>query len=59
MKTRYGLGDPRAAAVDLMKCFPGSFINSRLELIVHQKTNQYFRLEDCNKGEEHRGTGER
>ena len=52
MKTRYGLGDPKAAAVDLMRCFPGSFINQRLELIVHPRTNQYFLLEDCHTGDD-------
>lgn len=52
MKTRYGLGDPKAAAIGLMRCFPGSFINQRLELIVHPKTNQYFLLEDCHTAEQ-------
>lgn len=52
MMKRYGIGGAKAAAIDLMKCFPGSFINSNLELIIHPKTNQYFRLEDCNNGED-------
>lgn len=52
MIKRYGSGDPKAAAVDLMRCFPGSFINQRLELIVHPRTNQYFLLEDCHTGDD-------
>ena len=55
MKTRYGSGDPKAAAVDLMRCFPGSFINQRLELIVHPRTNQYFLPEDFYKIYQHLG----
>ena len=44
--------DPKAAAVELMRCFPGSFINQRLELIAHRETNQYFALESCHTGED-------
>ena len=32
--------------IQLMKLFPGSFINSDLELILVPKENIYFRLED-------------
>jgi phenylalanyl-tRNA synthetase beta subunit len=35
-----------------MRCFPGSFINSNLELIVHRESNEYFLLNDCNTGED-------
>lgn len=52
MMKKYGIGGAKAAAVDLMRCFPGSFINQRLELIVHPRTNQYFLLEDCHTGDD-------
>lgn len=31
----------------LMSCFPDSFINRQLELILIPKTNTYFSLSDC------------
>lgn len=31
----------------LMNCFPSSFINRQLELILIPKTNTFFRLEGC------------
>lgn len=31
----------------LMNCFPGSYINRRLELILISKTNTFFSLEGC------------
>ena len=44
--------DPKSTAISLMRCFPGSFINSNLELIVHRESNEYFLLADCNTGED-------
>ena len=44
--------NPKSMAIEIMRCFPGSFINSNLELIVHERSNQYFRLEDCVTGED-------
>lgn len=32
---------------NLMKCFPGSFINEHGEFIAHEKANQYFNLSNC------------
>ena len=32
---------------ELMACFPGSYINHNLELILIPKTNTYFKIEDC------------
>lgn len=31
----------------LMDCFPGSYINHNLELILIPRTNTYFQIEDC------------
>ena len=31
----------------LMNCFPGSYINHNLELILIPRTNSYFKIEDC------------
>lgn len=31
----------------LVRSFPESFINGRLEFIANEMANQYFRLEDC------------
>ena len=31
----------------LLKAFPNSYINNALEFIAHEKSNEYFRLEDC------------
>lgn len=31
----------------LLNCFPGSYINRNLELILIPKTNTYFSLKDC------------
>lgn len=30
-----------------MDCFPGSYINHNLELILIPRTNTYFKIEDC------------
>ena len=32
---------------ELMACFPNSYINHNLELILIPKTNTYFKIEDC------------
>ena len=32
---------------ELMACFPDSYINNNLELILIPKTNTYFRIKDC------------
>ncbi|HFI0086136.1 TPA: hypothetical protein ACGORA_001586 [Streptococcus suis] len=32
---------------ELMACFPGSYINQNLELILIPKTNTYFEIEGC------------
>lgn len=32
---------------NLMKCFPGSFINEHAEFIAHRKANEYFLLGNC------------
>ena len=32
---------------ELMACFPNSYINQKLELILIPKTNTYFNIEDC------------
>lgn len=34
-------------AKKLMKCFPGSFINSSGEFIAHRISNSYFNLDIC------------
>lgn len=33
--------------VQLMRCFPGSFINADMEFIAVPETNLYFNLENC------------
>lgn len=33
--------------LDLMKCFPNSFVNYNGEFIAHQKANEYFILKSC------------
>ena len=33
----------------LLRCFPGSFINSNLEFIAEPKKNQYILLEHCDE----------
>lgn len=35
------------AAVNLMRCFPGSFINHNGEFIAHRRANAYFCLAKC------------
>ena len=32
---------------EVMACFPNSYINHNLELILIPKTNTYFKIEDC------------
>jgi hypothetical protein len=34
-------------AMDLMKCFPGSFINHNGEFIAHRRANEYFNFATC------------
>lgn len=34
-------------ALDLMKCFPNSFINQNGEFIAHLEANEYFKLLNC------------
>ena len=36
----------------LMRCFPNSFINAQGEFVADRKTNQYFRLDDCETEED-------
>ena len=33
--------------IDLLKSFPGSFLNQYGEFIAHRETNQYFQLSKC------------
>lgn len=34
-------------AINLMRCFPNSFINHNGEFIAHRQANEYFRLDNC------------
>lgn len=36
---------------DLLKCFPGSFINSNFEFIADKKSNTYFSIDNCSEFE--------
>ena len=36
-----------SVAMDLMKCFPGSFINHNGEFIAHRWANEYFNFATC------------
>lgn len=39
--------DKLEVGMELMRCFPGSFINHNGEFIAHPHTNQYFILRNC------------
>lgn len=39
--------DKFVIGIELMRCFPGSFINHAGEFIAHKKANEYFNLSSC------------